>query len=451
MPLNMGQRNYSAPVGNLQYVAVPPVPVHVDHYQNLPADPTGGALSFERQAAPALGWMGWSEYGAVRVSGGSAAAAEDIHTVRTKEELLAALQQSGNRPKIIRVLGVIDFRFTNGVYEEYTSQADQAAGGTVVIPSNTTLVGINDAQGRPARFAGTQISVGREFSPLHPFSPANPTPQTNYQAWVNAGRDPEEYPGWTRNVILRNLEIETPWDVNPGSADAEYDGIVLAWAQQVWIDHVTIGPGQYDGVYTATRRDGALDVVRGSSYVTISNSRFHSSDKTNLIGNADSSRRWSDAGRLKVSFVGNHWEYNQGRMPRVRYGRVHVYNNFFSGSIASVPNRKWGSGIAVAYEGDVLAQGNFFLVLGLKINASNEICGKLVHHHGSATGFRGENLWFQSDHASAVVPLPVDAYLAGCSGLPAGSWQPPYAFEVEPDPVSLGTRIPASAGAGRLQ
>ena len=102
----------------------------------------------------------------------------------------------------------------------------------------------------------------------------------------------------------------------------------------------------------------------------------------------------------------------QSRMPRVRYGQVHLYNNFLEGSVASVPNRKWGSGMAVGTQGDVLAQGNFFHVLGVKINANNEICGKLLQHHGGGSGFRGEGLWFRSDDVSALTPQLVDAAVA---------------------------------------
>jgi pectate lyase len=446
----MGARTYSAPTTNLSFVAVPPQPVHIDYYRHIPVDPTGGVLSFERQTAPANGWHAWSEYGPVIVTGGSAAAPNRIYTVYTKEQLITALVEAGNEPKIVRVVGVIDFRFTKGFYEEYTSFDDQHQGGTIVVPSNTTLVGINGSDGSPARFAGTQIAIGREFSPPHADSPATPEPQSNYEAWVNHGGDPEKYPGWTRNVIVRNLLIENPWDVNPGSADAEFDGIVVSWAQQVWVDHVTIGPGQYNGTYTATRRDGSLDIVRASNYITVANSRFETSDKTNLIGNGDSGRAWSDLGRLKVTMTGNHWYYNQSRMPRVRYGRVHLYNNFYEGSVASVPNQKWGSGMAIGTQGDIVAQGNFFHVLGVKINASNEICGKLLQHHGGGTGFRGQALWFQSDDVSALTPQLVDGYLAGCDGLPLGNWQPPYLYTVNPDPVSLGTSIPATVGAGKL-
>lgn len=445
----MGQRTYSAPVDNLGFVAVPPTPVHVNYYQNPVTDPTGGVLTFERDTAPVIGWGSWSTVGPATITGGSAAAANRVYTVYTKEQLLAALNEAGNEPKIIRVVGIIDFRFTNGVYQEYTSYDDQHHGGDVVIPSNTTLIGINDANGNPARFAGTQISIGREFVVQHPFTPtSNPTAKTSYEAWVNNGNPAESFPGWTRNVIVRNIEIETPWDVNPASADSEFDGIVVSWAQQVWIDHVTIGPGQYNGTYTATRRDGALDVVRGSNYVTISNSRFYNNDKTNLIGNSDSGRRWSDENRLKVTMTGNFWDFNQARMPRVRYGKVHLYNNYYAGSIASVPNQKWGSGQAVAYEGDILSNSNYFYVLGLKLN---EVCGKLNYNHGSATGFLGTGLWFKTDHVSAQMPTNVDTSLNGCSGLPLGTWVPPYSFTPAPDPVLLGETVPLNAGAGRLQ
>jgi pectate lyase len=190
--------------------------------------------------------------------------------------------------------------------------------------------------------------------------------------------------------------------------------------------------------------------VRGSDFVTITASRFVSNDKSNLIGNGDGSRRWSDEGRLRVTMSGNHWDYNQARMPRVRYGKVHLYNNYYGGSIVSVPNRKWGSGIAVGYEGNVLAEGNFFRVMGLKINASNEICGKLIHHHGSGTGFRANNLWFQSDHASALTPVHVDTFLNACDGLPLATWSPPYDYVVDGAPPGLATSIPLNAGAGRL-
>jgi pectate lyase len=78
------------------------------------------------------------------------------------------------------------------------------------------------------------------------------------------------YPTWTRNVIVRNLVIDTPWDVNPEDADNAYaDGLTVSRAQNIYLDHLTISDGDTpDSLATGTydtRHDGALDVVRGSA------------------------------------------------------------------------------------------------------------------------------------------------------------------------------------------
>jgi pectate lyase len=98
------------------------------------------------------------------------------------------------------------------------------------------------------------------------------------------------FPTWTRNIILRNLQIDTPWDVNPEDSDNAYmDGLTITRGQQIWIDHVTISDGDTpDSLASDTRHDGALDVVRGSDYVTISNSVFTKHHKNSLVGNGDS-------------------------------------------------------------------------------------------------------------------------------------------------------------------
>ncbi|WP_187364377.1 hypothetical protein [Massilia genomosp. 1] len=70
-----GVRNYSAPVlvkglhDPANYLAAPRLPA----WQFARVDPTGGVLTFERQAAPATGWHTWSRKGKVVLSGGGAA------------------------------------------------------------------------------------------------------------------------------------------------------------------------------------------------------------------------------------------------------------------------------------------------------------------------------------------------------------------------------------------
>ncbi|WP_187363086.1 hypothetical protein [Massilia aquatica] len=76
--------------------------------------------------------------------------------------LVAAIRQACNVPKIICTVGHIDVRWSenNMVLRESTSDADQNCGGSINLPSYATLVGINDAQGRPVRMTGTSL-----FSP----------------------------------------------------------------------------------------------------------------------------------------------------------------------------------------------------------------------------------------------------------------------------------------------
>ncbi|MDN3919985.1 polysaccharide lyase family 1 protein [Roseateles violae] len=448
--LDMGERNYSAPVlvGGLHspsnYRAAPRLP----GWQFATSDPTNGVLTFERETAPDIGWHNWSRKGRLLVTGGSAAAANRVYTVFNKEQLLAAIREARNEPKIIRIVGHIDFRWSQGntVFQEYTSYLDQKNGGSLAIPSNTTLVGINDANGRPARLTGTQILIGKEAA----LTPAG-DPEADFKKWVAEGKDPELYPTWTRNIIIRNLAIDTPWDVNPEDSDNAYaDGLAITRGQYIWIDHVSITDGDTpDSLASDTRHDGALDIVRGSDYVTVSNSYFSKHHKLTLVGNGDSGRAWSDAGRLHVTMTGNWWDSIGSRMPLVRFGQLHHYNNLVTGSTTtSDADLKFMSGLDVRYKSDVISESNFYEFTGLK---PKEVCGKLAGGK-DAVSFRSSGHRFISDKDDLGKPMTavIDVQLQGCEGLPvAQMWVPPYAYTLRPTD-SLRTAVRASAGAGRL-
>src|SRR4029077_12714759 len=97
-------------------------------------------------------------------------------------------------------------------------------------------------------------------------------------------------------------------------------------AHHVWIDHCSISDGS----------DGNLDITDGSDYITISWTKFwYSAQRTgdhqfcNLIGAADDVS--SDVDHFKVTFHHDWWADNVAeRMPRVRYGQVHVFNNLYT-------------------------------------------------------------------------------------------------------------------------
>jgi pectate lyase len=65
--------------------------------------------------------------------------------------------------------------------------------------------------------------------------------------------------------------------------------------------------------------------------VTISNNAFVRHDKTNLLGGSDFANLVPDygPGKIDVTFRGNYYQNVIQRAPRVRFGRVHAYNNFF--------------------------------------------------------------------------------------------------------------------------
>lgn len=121
------------------------------------------------------------------------------------------------------------------------------------------------------------------------------------------------------NVILRNLKL----------AHVLYeagDAISLNKATNVWIDHLDLS-----GDLTADKDsyDGLLDMTHASDWVTVSNSFFHNHWKTSLIGHADSNGA-EDEGTLHVTFANNYWYQVDSRVPSVRFGTVHMINNYFN-------------------------------------------------------------------------------------------------------------------------
>ncbi|WP_437872811.1 pectate lyase family protein [Sorangium sp. So ce363] len=123
-----------------------------------------------------------------------------------------------------------------------------------------------------------------------------------------------------QNVIIQNLKID--------ASSTTDDGIQIHFAHHVWVDHVEI----WDGL------DGNLDVVHGSDLVTVSWCKFHYTSNapdpahrfSNLVGHSNNNSD-EDTGRLRVTFHHNWWADGViERMPRVRFGEVHVFNNYYS-------------------------------------------------------------------------------------------------------------------------
>jgi pectate lyase len=131
------------------------------------------------------------------------------------------------------------------------------------------------------------------------------------------------------NVIVRNLRV------NGATTDVDDDAVQIYFAHHVWIDHLEIWDGP----------DGNLDMTHAVDWVTVSWTKFRytsayrrpdgeSSDHrfSSLLGHSDGNSR-EDAGRLRVTFHHDWWaEGVIERMPRVRYGQVHVVSSYFASS-----------------------------------------------------------------------------------------------------------------------
>ena len=438
------------------YRAAPALPT----WQFATVDPTGGKLTFERATAPQNGWHTWSRKGKVVVTGGAAAAANRIYTVFNGQQLVAALQQAGNEPKIIRVVGHIDLRWSNNntVFTEYTSYDDQKYGGSISIPSNTTLVGINDAQGRAARITGTTILIGQEWKTTGEILTAacgtaktSVDAESDFKAWVACGKDPEDYPTWTRNIIIRNLAIDAPWDVNPeDSANAYADGMTISRAQNIYISHLSMSDGDTpDSMASDTRHDGLLDIVRGSDYVTVTMSYFHKHGKTTLVGNGDSGRAWSDEGRLHVTLSNNFYDRVYSRLPLNRFGQVHLFNNYIYGRTdGSVPSDfKFSGGPDPRYKSNMLLQNMYFEITQL---ATDSFCGKAILAGKDFIGFRSSGHLMLSDKGGNTTPVGWDGQCGRAAPTGANVWNPPYAYAAKAT-ADVPAFLRANAGAGKLK
>jgi pectate lyase len=179
------------------------------------------------------------------------------------------------------------------------------------------------------------------------------------------------------NVIIRNLNI------NGRNSTADGDGIHVQRSHHVWIDHVNIWDAS----------DGNLDINDSSNWITVSWSIFSYSSNppddnhrySNLIGSGDGVT--TDRGRLKITWHHNWWSDRvHERMPRVRFGQVHVFNNFYSSSGNNYC-------IRAGVEANILVENNYFENVDTphEIDASGAIINANGNTYSGTTGATDES------------------------------------------------------------
>ena len=136
-----------------------------------------------------------------------------------------------------------------------------------------------------------------------------------------------------QNLIMRNMTFKSA-----GAYDIDgNDNLTLQSSEHIWVDHCDF----QDGV------DGNFDCNNQANYVTVTWCRFHyfidpkaggtggSNDHrySNLWGGSDTA---SDEGCLNTTFACCWWDEGcRERMPRIRFGKVHILNCLYSSTLAN--------------------------------------------------------------------------------------------------------------------
>jgi pectate lyase len=140
------------------------------------------------------------------------------------------------------------------------------------------------------------------------------------------------------NLIVRNVTIM-------GSGT---DGLTLLNTRNVWVDHCTF----------IDAADGSIDITHAADWITVSWCKFYYTrnnghDFVNLIGHGDENAV-EDTGKLHVTFHHNWYStLCVERMPSVRFGRVHFFNNYFN-----TPGNNYCARTRI--DAEVLIQNNYY-------------------------------------------------------------------------------------------
>ncbi|MFA9438835.1 polysaccharide lyase family 1 protein [Uliginosibacterium sp. sgz301328] len=378
-----------------------------------------------------------------------------------------------------------------------TSSGNQSKVVKVALGSNTSLIGL----GSDARIIKGQISIGDgtdnvvvrniTFEDSFDYFPAwDPT-----DSWVLDTTKP--------GCQATYVDATTGPQMCPGGHwNSNYDTLSLSGGTHVWIDHCTFTDGDredwmfpsvfelpHKGLdYVVEHHDGAVDITNRSNYVTLSYNHVKNHDKTHLIGGSDSVGTYDSTtgistnglGALSVTLHHNWWENAGQRLPRVRFGKVHVYDNYYSGQVGytgqyapidsdniPVPNNRFLYGMGIGYLSKIYSENNVFDIQdapsGNTTKASVNSMFYVWHKASPTTGTSadvGQNTYYY-DAGSVLNGAPQDIFAAANIAAAAASkpvllstdtvWKPSsvYSYTLEAT-TGIKAKVTANAGAGKL-
>ncbi|MFZ6765861.1 pectate lyase family protein [Undibacterium sp. Di26W] len=155
--------------------------------------------------------------------------------------------------------------------------------------------------------------------------------------------------GDAHNVIIQNMTIGL---LQGGEAadSISIEGNSTGKPSNVWIDHNTIFASltMCSGAGDASF-DGGIDMKKGANNITVSYNYVYDYQKVALNGYSDSDTL--NAGS-RTTYHNNRFENVKSRLPLLRYGKAHLFNNYFGNVHTSGINPRMGA--------QVLVESNYF-------------------------------------------------------------------------------------------
>ena len=323
-----------------------------------------------------------------------------VTTVTTLAELKAAL--ASGSPLVIKVSGLID---NSGSPSE-----------SLTVPSNTTIFGDPDNQGH---LKNIELKLSGKNYILHNLKLSEVV-----------------------SVAIKDSNGTTLVAEGPGN-----DVISINGGRHVWIDHCELyssltpaavydlsGPNETpDGVvddYDAKDfYDGLIDIKNSASFITLSNNYIHNHWKGILIGSGDNAEN-GDA-QTRITLHNNHFKDIISRIPLLRYGKGHFFNNYVQGTLPTV----YGKQVRVDSIFN-MRQGAHGLIEGNYVEGAKNTFGYFYTSSTTTTGF-----WNLADNTY------VDVTNAAPSS--TSTYTVPYEYTLESS-ASISTSVPTRVGVGIL-
>ncbi|WP_305785354.1 pectate lyase family protein [Symbioplanes lichenis] len=394
---------------------------------------------------------GWASAGPGTTGG---AAADDAHVsvVRTRAELLAALGDgTGATPRIVVVAGRIDMSadasgrpldcaaYADPEYDlaAFLAAYDPAVWGRTAKPSGP----LEDARARSARVQGAQIRI----------------PVGSNTTLIGARGARIDHGSLTltnvSNVIVRGIEFTDAADCFPawdptdgaeGNWNSLYDLVSLSGATNVWLDHNTFSDGNNHDADQPLHfgrpyqvHDGATDFIRGSDLITVSWNDYYDHDKTMLIGSTDTPG--VDVGKLRVTIHHNRFGNVIQRAPRVRFGQVDVYDNYYTAT-----DEEYQYSFGVGVQSAIYAENNYFVR-----SADLPVADIVKDWKGTRITTKGTLVRTGSGPAVPVDPVAAHNAAYDPDLDPDAGWVPTLRTGVDPT-VAVPVVVAAGVGARRL-